>query len=659
MTDAGPSRQIKLYGTDEPVPERVAISAGPVSFVVEGGALRWIRLGEVEVVRGVAFVVRNAKWGTVNPEIRNLEIDDSGPGVRVRFDGVCRMDTGVLTWRGEITAGPSGDLRFSATASPDADIETNRTGFVVLHPLIGVAGRPVELTHSDGRTVAGTFPDLVQSQQPFFLVRAIRHEVVPGVWALCTMEGDTWETEDHRNWTDANFKSYSRPLTDPFPYTIAKDETVTQSVSLEFSGDVPAPVSAAAAGDAPIRIAVDAAADGAVPRIGLGVPGAAAAASAGVSELVSKVAPQVLIFEYSPGEGADVLGNFRALSDAVGAEAALHAVLPCATEPGAELRAIAAEVAGAGLKLDAIVPCPAPLLKYIIPGTEPPEMPTLEAVYTAAREVFPDLRLGGGVHTFFPELNRTRPPAHLVDFVTHATAAIVHAADDASVMETLEALPYVMRSARAFIGDAAYRIGPSKIALRHNAYGVDPAPNPDNRRVALASMDPRQRGLFGAAWALGYAAQTARGGIEAVGLCEPVGELGLIYRKGEFAQPWYDETAGAAVYPMFHVLRGLARGAGAAYLPTSASAEGRIASLAWRAGRTTTLWLANLTEADQAVEVAGLPGADASLRRLDETNFEQCAMDPEGFADGAVPLADPSSLTLGAYAVACIETTDS
>ena len=46
-------------------------------------------------------------------------------------------------------------------------------------------------------------------------------------------------------------------------------------------------------------------------------------------------------------------------------------------------------------------------------------------------------------------------------------------------------------------------------------------------------------------------------------------------------------------------------------------------------------------------------------RRLDETNFEPYAMDPEGFANGAEPLADPSSLTLGAYAVACIETTDS
>ena len=143
-----------------------------------------------------------------------------------------------------------------------------------------------------------------------------------------------------------------------------------------------------------------------------------------------------------------------------------------------------------------------------------------------------------------------------------------------------------------------------------------------------------------------------------VSLSEPVGELGLIYRRGDYAQPWYDETADASVYPVFHVIRGLARGAGAAHLRTRASREGTIASLAWRERNATTLWLANLTAADQQVEIAGLPAAAATLRRLDETNFEHHGMDPDAFANGAEPCADPSSLTLSAYAVACIETPD-
>jgi len=118
-----------------------------------------------------------------------------------------------------------------------------------------------------------------------------------------------------------------------------------------------------------------------------------------------------------------------------------------------------------------------------------------------------------------------------------------------------------------------------------------------------------------------------------VSVGESVGELGLIRGESDGAQPWYDETPAAAVYPVFHVFRGLARGAGAAHLPTSASREGRVASLTWRDGNTTPLWLANLTEADQAVEIAGLAAAaGATVRRLDETNFERHAMGPDAFA---------------------------
>ena len=35
------------------------------------------------------------------------------------------------------------------------------------------------------------------------------------------MEGDTFEMEDQRNWTDASYKTYVRPLALPWPYTLA------------------------------------------------------------------------------------------------------------------------------------------------------------------------------------------------------------------------------------------------------------------------------------------------------------------------------------------------------------------------------------------------------------------------------------------------------
>ena len=56
--------------------------------------------------------------------------------------------------------------------------------------------------------------------------------------------------------------------------------------------------------------------------------------------------------------------------------------------------------------------------------------------------------MGGGSFAYFTELNRKRRPFVLLDFVCHTTCAIVHAADDRSVTETIECLPYVIRSGR-------------------------------------------------------------------------------------------------------------------------------------------------------------------------------------------------------------------
>ena len=38
------------------------------------------------------------------------------------------------------------------------------------------------------------------------------------------MEGDTFEMEDQRNWTDASYKTYVRPLALPWPYTLRAGE---------------------------------------------------------------------------------------------------------------------------------------------------------------------------------------------------------------------------------------------------------------------------------------------------------------------------------------------------------------------------------------------------------------------------------------------------
>ena len=67
-------------------------------------------------------------------------------------------------------------------------------------------------------------------------LRAITHAFAPGVSVECRMEGDTFEMEDQRNWTDASYKTYVRPLALPWPYTLAKGTVIEQAVRLSVHG---------------------------------------------------------------------------------------------------------------------------------------------------------------------------------------------------------------------------------------------------------------------------------------------------------------------------------------------------------------------------------------------------------------------------------------
>ena len=98
-------------------------------------------------------------------------------------------------------------------------------------------------------------------------------------------------------------------------------------------------------------------------------------------------------------------------------------------------------------------------------------------------------------------------------------------ADDLSVMQSLEALPFITQSARAIYGDKPYRIGPSTIAMRQNPYGSATKDNPELVRIAMANRDPRHDALFAAAWTVGYAARVAQAGLNSWScqrLCRPL-----------------------------------------------------------------------------------------------------------------------------------------
>jgi D-apionolactonase len=377
-----------------------------------------------------------------------------------------------------------------------------------------------------------------------------------------------------------------------------------------------------------------------------------------------------LTFSFDPlaGHGIRELERFAALQRASGIPAVLEYALPGVDAPRAELETLAAQIDAAGLALNGMVVSPSVHRQSNPPGSISPPCPALDEVYREARRVFGSLRLGGGMLSYFTELNRKRPPLELVDWVTHATCPIVHAADDRSVMQTLEAMAHITRSCRALIGAQPYAIGPVSIGMRQNPYGSRVMPNPRGERIAMAERDPRQRALFGAAWLAGYAAALSGARLETLTLGALTGPRGLadvaVAANATNATNAHSDEGGAhgidpvRRYPAFHIARALAEMAGATRLQCSADSRD-IACIASRdvSGRIRLL-VANLTDTGRAVTIdAGVKQTGEWLAtRIDEDTVH----DAETASLTAKPIALSQPLTLPPFAcvVAATEALD-
>ena len=656
IKSAEPSRAVKLCGTEEIDAPSRKLSAGALTVELENGQLRYVAFKGVEALRGIAFLVRDQNWGTYTPRINSLSVKEEEESFTVEYKAICEDADQRLEYEARITGSSDGSLAFGAVATPQSDFVTNRAGFVVLHPA-RLAGQKLKVTHVDGREEETRFPERISPSQPVFNIRALCHEAAPGLWATCRMEGDAFEMEDQRNWTDASYKTYVRPLALPWGYTLAKGSRHEQSVRLSFTG-----AGAGGARRAGGAIAIELGRDLPLrmPELGVALSNDEVEAASAAGDAMRALKPRFLVCHADMRTSAAVsqFERIRQVGEAAAAKIVLEIVVPDEADPSVSLEAAAAAAKRAGLTIDSIVVSSAADLKSWQPGAERPEKPTVEAIARAARAAFPEAKLGGGMLSTFTELNRKRPKAELFDFITHTTCSIVHAADDRSVMETLETLPAIIGSTRAMIGETPYRVGPSAIAARMNPYGKGVLDNPENRRVCLTNRDPRQRGLFNAAWTLGYVAACAYGGAASVAMGAASGPLGFIHhRAADHPQPCFDSLDGHAVYPAFHVMAGLANGGGRHLIETRSSEPRKATGLAWREGARVVLWIANFTAEPQTVRVGGLEGARLQASVVDASAFEQAvaSLDP---LDALRRPLEKAELNLDAYAVARVEVTD-
>src|SRR3954447_16748040 len=255
---------ILRWGSEADQPESLALRASPLTLRYEEGGLRYIRLGDREVLRRVYVAVRDHTWGTILPTLSDVQVERGDDHFRISFLAEHREGSIDFAWRGTISGDVTGALDFAMDGLARSTFLRNRIGFCILHPPDPCAGAPCVVEHDDGTRTEGVFPLLIAPDQPFVEMRAIAHEVRPGVWAEVRFAGDIFEMEDQRNWTDDSYKTYCTPLRLPFPVEVAAGTPVVQAVSLRLHGATPTSSSDLAA---PVVVTVGEEAIGTLPQV--------------------------------------------------------------------------------------------------------------------------------------------------------------------------------------------------------------------------------------------------------------------------------------------------------------------------------------------------------------------------------------------------------
>jgi hypothetical protein len=570
----------------------VPLRAGPLRLTFDRGALRWIRLGQREVVRGIYVAVREPGWATVPAVLEDLEIEAEPESFRVRFRALHRRGAVRFDWDGRIEGGADGRIVFRMDGAAGATFLRNRIGVCVLHPAEECAGRECIVETTDGDRLEQSFPSLVAPHQPFRSVRAILHEVTPGVEVEVRMEGETFETEDQRNWSDASFKTYGTPLHLPIPVEVVEGTRISQSVAVSIFGVTAEPVREAAAtvpgalpkkrnSTEPVVVTVDASRRSALPAIGLG-GGHLVALSGEDALLLRPVRPAHLRADVRLEEEGWEAALDRAAANArlLGVPLELALFLP---EDSHEALFALAERA-TSLR----VPVAAWLAYRASDGT------TGEGDVSRARRALADVSAGalfaGGSDAHFAELNRRRVVARGVDRLAIAVHPQVHAFDDATLFENTGSLRAVAETIRSFAGAASLAASPVSLRPR-----TDPRP-PSSREEGEPPFtdDPRQRTPLAAAWTLAFLGAAADAGFTSLTLFELLGPRGLA-------------DAGVA-FPVLHALSDVAAVSGAQAIAVRSRRPERVRAFALGKGGAARVFLANVTADAHPVRLDGLPG---------------------------------------------------
>ena len=648
--------RVLYYGKDEALPGRVALRAGPLTLVWEDGDLRYIKMGDVEVVRRIYVAIRDRNWGTAPNVMSNLALDAGVDSFRITYDVDNRLNEIHFTWHGEITGAADGTIRCVMDGVARTTFMKNRIGYCVLHP-DDIAGARARVDHTEGSSEDAVLPVLFEPGQPllpFAEMAGMAHEVTPGIWADLKLEGDTFEMEDQRNWTDASYKTFSTPLRIPFPVELTAGMRIRQAVTLSLRHERPGMAAPPAATGGALAFTVDRDRPAIpLPPIGLGVASHGEPLTETELTRLAALSPSHLRVDLTLSDPQFGRRLRQAAHEATRLDTSLEVAL--FVDPSNA----AAEAAALRTALDALDPR---VVRWLVfPAREMFKggsfmREALEAVLPviANDQGVPVI---SGTNADFIFMGRNVPPLELVDGLSFAITAEVHAFDNASLVETLGTQAQAVGSGRALAQGKPVYVSPITFKMRHNPYATAAAP-PTPPGQLPSQVDPRQMSLFAAGWTAASIKHVAEAGAAGLTYFETTGWRGVMETAAGSPVPDKFVSIPGGVFPAYHVFADVGEFSGGQVIPSRSADRLVVDGLALRKDGKLRVLVANMTAEPQTVVVRGLP-AQLGVRVLDAANAEAAMQAPEAFraATGRRMAAADGALTLDLppYAVARLD----
>lgn len=538
-----------FFGTDQPVAKRYRFDLDALSIDIVDGNIGPVCWYGRTIIRGIQFVTRDPHWVrlpwhcqepvlTTRDTEHVITLTGSVECGAARFDAVLEL---------AVRSPTAFDMRLDGNWSQA--VQLNRQGLVVLHPA-AAAGLPAGRLGAALATDPPTLPVELAPHQPFRDLVDFRHELPGGGCVTFRFRGETFEMEDQRNWSDASFKTYCPPLGPPLPYRLEPGPVQTQRIEIQIE----APATPRVYRKSDII-------DLELTRSGTLIPPIGQTLDDGVTPAYPAVALTV--------RPDGVAGSLAALAGD-NRDVMLNIHLDAA-DPFGQLSRLAARCGKLAVAPDRIA--------LFAAHNRPLEPDAIRA----ARDAFPQARIGGGTIAHFIDLHRDPARLDSLDFATHALCPVVHDPAHRAVLETVSQLPLLLRTGRQVAGARDYVIGHVGLSLPFRPNGSPTIAAPNDHHVTSNRSDPRDRSALGRAWCVGFLSAAAAAGVSRVYLSSALSRI----------------------------MAGFSGAGGAAAMSCSTSGPSAIAAIGWDDGSRWHLAVANLSH--KTTTVALKPDDDIGL----------------------------------------------